>query len=204
MMRPCIAQVVTIGVVGGANGTSLAGDRPRMGSFNMGGGYQVGGLVGISVGPNIVFDVQVLYVSASPKLEIKIDEDEPTVKQKLQFDFQSVAIPITVQYVFGAARTRAFIGTGAQLGFLQSATLKEVGQADVDIGDALESFNASVLLDFGVKSKLRWANWFVQGRIAIGFVDVASGDPLDTGRGETIWKTRSVQLLAGFSYSFGN
>jgi hypothetical protein len=197
------APVFTVGVLGGANGTRLAGDTPRRGSFKTGPGYQVGGFAAIAVDAHVVFGVAALYQSASPRVEIKIDDDDSTLKRTQDVEIASVVVPITLQYAFGERRTRVFVGTGVQLGFMQSATLKEDGRPDENLECALESFDFAVLFDVGVASRFRWLDWFVQARTAIGFVDIATGDPLDTGRGATVWKTRSLQLLVGIAYSFG-
>jgi hypothetical protein len=197
--QPTLAQTFSLGVVGGTSGTSFSGDKPSGGSFKAGAGYLVGGHVEMTAGPNVAFVVQPVFASRSTKLEIK-DNSDPTLTEVYRLQMESVSVPITVVYAFGWKTTRVFAETGMELAFLQDFRLLEDGQPDQDLQDTTESFEFSVLLGFGVKSKLKGIPWFAQLRLAAGLTNLAAGDPLGMGLDDTRWKSRSTLFVLGVTY----
>lgn len=197
--QPALAQTFSLGVVGGTSGTSFSGDKPSRGSFKAGAGYLVGAHIEMTAGPHVAFVVQPMFASRSTKLEIKTNT-EPDSTEVSRIAMESISVPITVLYAFGSKTTRVFTETGAELAFLQDFRLLEDGQPDQDLQDTTESFEVSVLLGFGVRSKLKGIPWFAQLRFTAGLTNLAAGDPLGIGLEDTRWKSRSSQLLLGVTY----
>jgi hypothetical protein len=140
-----------------------------------------------------------MFASRSVKLEIK-DNDDPPSKQVSRLEMESFSIPITAHYAIGSRSTRVFVETGAELHFLQNFFLFEDGQPDRDLRETTESFEATLLLGFGVRSRLGGIPWFAQLRFSTGLTNLGAGDPLEIGIADTRWKSRSTQLLLGASY----
>lgn len=198
------AQTVSLGIVGGTSGTTLSGDKPSRGSFKAGAGYHLGAQLEITVGNHVGFRLQPMFMSRSVKLEVK-DNGDPPSKRVSRLEMESLTLPVTIHYAVGSRTTRVFAETGGEFHSLQNFFFFEDGLPERDLRDATESFEAAVLIGFGVQSRWGSVPWFAQLRYSTGLTNLAAGDPLLIGLETTRWKSRSMQLLLGVSYTlFGD
>jgi hypothetical protein len=111
-------------------------------------------------------------------------------------------LPVLLQASTRKGRVRPYVALGASAGYLMKARTRlgeGEGAIDVNFKDSLKKADASALLGAGVQVVGKRMRFFLEGRYALGLVNVDK----DPSEGESL-KNRGIQALAGLTWRLGH
>lgn len=143
---PSLVHSQVIGVTGGLNSSGISGDHPEKITYGKGKGLQLGGFGEFHFLGDTQLRVELAYSQRGTRIGHQIaDQREPSYTGDLNLDYVSIPVLLKIRSRSG----RLYTASGLDMAFLVSATLKDEGQADVDVKDQLSSTDLAINFGFG-------------------------------------------------------
>jgi hypothetical protein len=184
-----------LGATAGAGSTKLSGDVPEDGSYTSKIGFSAGLIAEYAVWDDIHLSVQPSYVSRGTGLAFDVGEVDPRDSLKLTLDYFS--IPMMARFV--APGRVWFVNGGLDLGFLLSASLKNVQtESAADVRDLLNGVDLMMIIGVGGNIRLDPAIMTLELRYGQSLLNAGSNDQLAAKAGITPrFRSTGFQFLLG-------
>jgi hypothetical protein len=208
------AQNFNMGVMGGLNLASISTDmqdtKPKtLTAFN------IGTVVNWKLGESLVLCFEPMYLQKGANFDIVSTEDEDfdlfgDIEAK--FDYAYLELPVLFKYMLGSGKIKPYLMAGPSIALLTKAEMvlkmMDIASFSVNIKEQSESFDFGVGLGAGVNIPIGKNSFFVEGRYALGLVDVFKGtgpveneDELELEDADV--KHTGIQIMAGITIPLG-
>jgi len=193
----------SIGVIGGADRTSLSGDAPKDASYS----GNLGFLGGISVEFNITEDIKLLlqpvYNIKGTKILYDIGENDYRDSLRLKFDY--IRVPVI-------AKINAFNGvtyflSGLDLGFLLKSVSYDIEKinGETDISDFVNEFDIAAFFGFGVNFNIKPGALYLELRYSQSLLNMSDESVKEVNSYTPArFRLSGLQLLTGFNFNLSN
>jgi hypothetical protein len=187
-----------LGATAGAGSTKLSGDVPEDGSYTSKIGFSAGLIAEYSLLDDIHLSVQPSYVSRGTGLAFDVGEVDLRDSLKLSLDYFS--IPLIARFL--APGGVWFVNGGLDLGFLLSASLKNVQtESTADVKDLLNAVDLMMLLGVGGNIRFDPAVLTLELRYGQSLLNAGSNDQLATKAGiNPRFRSTGFQFLLGVMF----
>jgi opacity protein-like surface antigen len=160
--------------------------------------------------PTLVVGAQVELRVLEPlvlRLEIEYARKGGTVtatqagSPAVDYSLGYLAFPVAVRYDLGAGAAEAYVLGGATLGALLSATQRRASGDELDVKDRLAGLEVTLDLGAGIGYRLSpHVTVAAEVTYSLGLTQVAGADAAVDVKP---WKSNTVQLVGGLTYTFG-
>jgi hypothetical protein len=201
MLAPPAEAQVTIGAFGVLNSANLSGDAPDDISYGGKTGFGFGLIGEFHLTDDIWLSVQPMSLPRGAAVELKVDDEEDPVKiADLSLDY--IAVPVLAKFV--TVGGKVYVISGFNFSFLTGANLTGVedGDQEIDVKDALKSFDVAV--DFGVGGQLPAGpiKIMLEARYEQGLLNVSEENLAEDALKSRV-RSSGLQLLAGILLPLG-
>ncbi len=201
MLAPAAPAQVTIGAFGVLNSAGLSGDAPD--DFSYGGktGFGFGVIGEFHLTDDVWLSVQPMILPRGAAIQLKVDDEEDPVKvADLNLDY--FAIPVLAKFV--TVGGKVYVISGFNFSFLTGANLTGVedGDQEIDVKDALKSFDIAV--DFGVGGQIPVGaiRIMLEARYEQGLLNISEENLVEDALKSRV-RSSGLQLLAGILLPLG-
>jgi opacity protein-like surface antigen len=192
---PASAQF-SIGVQGGANMANLDVTSSEDFDTETLTGFMAGLVFDYAIGTNMAISVQPSYIGKGATTESEASID-PEFDLDTEVSLTYIELPILFRYAFGSGNIQPFVEAGPAIAFLTKAEAK-AGSATEDVKDSVKSTDFSGAIGAGVNFGVGNNTIFAGARYTMGLSDIN-----DDSSDDSEFKTKGIQLLAGFKLPIG-
>lgn len=190
----------SVGVLAGAELSTLSGDSPKDVSY----GVKPGFLGGISVEFNVTDDIKILlqpmYSIRNTKLLFDTGEKDPVDSMVTKFEY--IRVPVSAKIL--AFNDVTYFLSGLDFGYLLSAKLndKEKINPERDVMSIMNRFDIAALFGIGVNFKIASNFLYLELRYQQSLLNMSNtGGTPNTAYLPTRFRLGGLQLLTGFNFS---
>jgi hypothetical protein len=187
-----------LGATAGASSTKLSGDVPEDGSYTSKVGFSAGLIAEYAFWDDIHLSVQPSYVSRGTGLAFDVGEVD--LRDSLELSFDYVSIPMMARFL--APGRVWFVNGGLDLGFLLSASLKNVQtESTADVKDLLNSVDLMMIIGVGGNIRFNPAIMTLELRYGQSLLNAGSNDQLAAKAGiSPRFRSTGFQFLLGVMF----
>jgi hypothetical protein len=191
----------TVGIFGGVNNSNLIGDSPPGSTYESDPGLAVGILGEFNITSDVKISLQPMFQRKGTTIAYSvISEREP--QDSIDININYFSIPILMK-VYGG-NNLLYISGGFDIGYKLDATFKRITpDEEKDISDSFNDFDIAAVFGVGAQFKIGLFYIFIEGRYSQGLGNISSpveGEPEELNPS---FRTTSLQLFAGLTYTFG-
>jgi hypothetical protein len=197
---PVSAQF-TVGIFGGVNNSNLIGDSPPGSTYQSAEGYAAGALVEYNITSDVRISLQPMFQRKGTTIAYSIfSEREP--QDSINININYFSVPVLAK-VYGGNNIM-YVSGGFDIGYKLDATFKRIGSGTkTDISNSFDKFDIAAIIGVGAQFKIGLFYIFIEGRYSQGLGNISSpveGEPKELNPS---FRTTSLQLFAGLTYTFG-
>jgi len=209
--RTVIAQNY-VGVLGGLNISNIHVEDEDFKNVTK---YGAGAVLDLRLTDNLALHVEPMYLTMGTKQELP-GSFQGVAPVTIRLDQSAISVPILLKFDILSDEFRPYVMAGPFISFRLDSELGIETGAGTFTGDAKNITKGSdfgVALGGGLSYAIGETRIFVEGRYALGLVDVstAGGVQVNVGNqvqvvqvGDVTAKTRDIQIMAGVAFPIGS
>jgi len=191
----------TVGIFGGVNNSGLIGDSPPGSTYQSAQGYAAGALVEYNITSDVRISLQPMFQRKGTTIAYSVfSEREP--QDSINININYFSVPVLAK-VYGGNNIM-YVSGGFDIGYKLDATFKRIGSGTkTDISNSFDKFDIAAIIGVGAQFKIGLFYIFIEGRYSQGLGNISSpveGEPKELNPS---FRTTSLQLFAGLTYTFG-
>lgn len=167
-----VSGQTNVGVLFGANSSSIGGDSPDDGELTAKTGAIAGLSVEFDMGEGLYLIVQPQFVGRGSGVAFAV-EDEPEPRDSLSLSLDYISVPVGLKVV--SPTERFYASSVLDLGFLTRANFND-GSSDTDVKDAVNAFDLAIGIGIGTTFSVGGPSMTIELRYSQSILNLPSAE----------------------------